>query len=258
MAYKNKEYMRQYNIKNKEKIKQYRIDNKENIKKNKREYYIKNKEKLKERTRLYRIENKEEVNKKKKQYYLDNPDKQRERGKKYYIENKDKVLKWHKQWIKDHPDYDKQRYIDNKEKINKCRGLRNIIRRRTDLKFNLNSRMAIMVWYCLRKNKANQTWESFVDYTLNDLIKRLNETMPEGYNWQDYLKGKLHIDHIIPKSIFQYKTPEDEEFKQCWSLYNLRLLPAKENLSKKDKITNPILLYLLFKEEKLLQPALAI
>ena len=80
--------------------------------------------------------------------------------------------------------------------------------------------------------------------------------MPKGYCWQDCLEGKLHIDHIIPIKAFIFNKPEDEEFKQCWSLHNLRLLPAEENLSKSDNITNPVLLKLLLEEIKQFQPVL--
>jgi len=37
------------------------------------------------------------------------------------------------------------------------------------------------------------------------------------------------IDHIIPQSTFAYSSMEDEAFKKCWSLDNLRPLSAKQN-----------------------------
>ena len=39
-----------------------------------------------------------------------------------------------------------------------------------------------------------------------------------------------------PKSLFNYKNPEDEEFKKCWALNNLRPLKAKENLRRKKSL----------------------
>lgn len=38
---------------------------------------------------------------------------------------------------------------------------------------------------------------------------------------------------------FEFSKPEDFQFQKCWSLDNLRLLPAKENLAKKDKLIKP-------------------
>jgi len=34
---------------------------------------------------------------------------------------------------------------------------------------------------------------------------------------------------IIPQSTFKYSSMEDQEFKNCWALSNLRPLSAKQN-----------------------------
>ena len=52
----------------------------------------------------------------------------------------------------------------------------------------------------LKSNKEGRHWEGLVGYTLKDLIRRLKKTVPSGYTWQDFLEGKLHVDHIIPIS----------------------------------------------------------
>jgi hypothetical protein len=49
------------------------------------------------------------------------------------------------------------------------------------------------------------------------------------------MEGKLHLDHIRPISSFNYKSYEDIEFKKCWSLNNLQLLFACDNISKLNK-----------------------
>lgn len=38
------------------------------------------------------------------------------------------------------------------------------------------------------------------------------------------------LDHIIPQSDLPYISMEDNNFKKCWSLNNLRPLSAKQNL----------------------------
>ena len=53
------------------------------------------------------------------------------------------------------------------------------------------------------------------------------------------MEGKLHLDHKIPKSIFNYEKSEHTDFKRCWALENLQLLPAKENRVKHNNITKP-------------------
>ncbi len=88
----------------------------------------------------------------------------------------------------------------------------------------------------LKGNKNGRHWEDLVGYNLEKLKTHLENTMPEGYTWQDFMNGKLHIDHIIPISAFNFDKPEHIDFRKCWNLNNLRLLPAKDNLSKNDKL----------------------
>ncbi len=63
--------------------------------------------------------------------------------------------------------------------------------------------------------------------------------MPDGYTWDDFLSGALHIDHETPVAVFNFTSPSDYDFKRCWALTNLRLLPALENLKKGAKLRIP-------------------
>jgi hypothetical protein len=49
-----------------------------------------------------------------------------------------------------------------------------------------------------------------------------NDNDPATWTWQ--------LDHIIPQSDLPYTSMEDENFKKCWTLENLRPLSAKQNL----------------------------
>lgn len=111
---------------------------------------------------------------------------------------------------------------------------------KSDLRFQLNDHMKTRIRFSLKKGTKNTYhWELLVGYTVNQLKKRLNKTMPEGYTWQDYINGKLHIDHKIPVSVFNFTKSEDIDFKRCWALSNLQLLPAKENISKHNNLNKP-------------------
>jgi hypothetical protein len=90
-----------------------------------------------------------------------------------------------------------------------------------------------------RGSKKSRPWLSSVGFSLAELEKRLNETMPEGYTWDDFLSGRLHIDHTTPRSAFNYETENDLDFARCWSLSNLQLLPAAENLAKSNRMSTP-------------------
>jgi len=133
-------------------------------------------------------------------------------------------------------EYNHQYNIDHSEKIKEQRKKYRNNKNKTDLKYRLNKIMRKAIWESLRGNKNGRHWENLVKYTLEDLMKRLKETMPENYTWQDYLDGRLQIDHIIPIKAFAFQKSEEKEFMWCWSLTNLRLLPTKENLIKGGKI----------------------
>jgi hypothetical protein len=196
-------------------------------------YKDKNKKRLHDKE--YREKNKEYIKKCRKEY--------REK-------NKDKIAEYNKKWREQHPEYYKKWFTENKERFRQYRKVwdsnnrehRKMINKRRikiDLKFNLNHKMSRDIYKALKKSKAGRRWEDLIGYTVKDLIKHLKKTMPKGYSWADYIKGKLHIDHIIPKSAFNYTKPEHIDFKRCWALENLQLLPAEENMKKKNKIIKP-------------------
>jgi hypothetical protein len=93
------------------------------------------------------------------------------------------------------------------------------------------------IYNSLKKNKKGRKWESLVGYTLNDLMIHLEKQFKPWMSWENWGKGKgkWNIDHIKPKSLFHYTSPEDQEFKECWALSNLRPLEAHENLVKHNK-----------------------
>jgi len=172
----------------------------------------------------------------------------KEYKKQYHKDNKDKIAKYYKQWRRENPEYRKEYYQDNRKKeltqMKKWREdnfeyISQYIKKKykTDLKFNLNRKIGVLIWKSLKGNKANRHWEDLVGYKLADLFERLQKTMPLGYVWKDFLNGKLQIDHIFPISVFNFNKPEDYDFRRCWSLKNLRLLPARENKIKGNKLT---------------------
>ena len=102
---------------------------------------------------------------------------------------------------------------------------------------SLSTRIRRGINNSLKNGKCGKHWENLVGYTLEALIERLIDTLPAEYTWTDYIGGAdLHIDHIVPISAFNFQDIEDVDFKKCWALDNLQLLPAKENLSKGSKL----------------------
>lgn len=210
-----------------------------------KDYYEKNKIKLSENSKQWRKNNPEKCREYCKRWKENNTEKVKKYSKEYYGKNFTKINKQNNKWYENNPEKVKKRRKEYRKKnIGKIREYEN---RKYEInsKYNLSRKISNMINKSIRGNKNNCHWEKLVDYNISNLIKKLKSTIPKEYLWNDFLQGRLHIDHIIPTRAFIFDKPEDEEFKQCWSLYNLRLLPAKENRKKHDKITNPILLGLL-------------
>src|SRR5208337_2959784 len=77
------------------------------------------------------------------------------------------------------------------------------------------------------KRKTRSHWETFLGYNIYELRKHLESLWLQGMSWKNY--GKWHVDHKIPESWWIYESPEDDEFKKCWSLANLQPLWATDN-----------------------------
>jgi len=249
-----KEYKKQYYIDNREKLnkymKKYYERNKEKIYKQHKIWIKNNSKKIQKISERYRGNNRENLKEKQAQYRKNNSEKIKESNKRYRRENQEKIKKAKKIWAENNSEKIREYYENNSEHIKECqkywkKNNREKIREyfnnryRIDTKFNLNNRMRGAIKRSLKSNKNGRHWEDLVGYTLIDLIKHLKKTMPEGYDWNDFLEGKLHIDHIIPIDAFNFDKPEHIDFKRCWALSNLQLLPAKENRSKHDKLYKP-------------------
>lgn len=185
----------------------------------------------------YRKLNKTKIQKRMKQYYIDNKKERDNYQKQYYKKN---IIH-----IKQH----REQYIENnKGKILGTQLKYETTKYRTNLMYNLNRKISGALGYSIRNNKHKRHWEDLVGYTLRELKQHLLRTMPKNCTWEDFLNGVLHIDHIIPMRTFIFNKSEDKEFKDCWSLDNLRLLTKERNLKKNNNFDNPILLGFLIKE----------
>ena len=179
------------------------------------------------------IKRQEKILNQKKQYYLDNKEAYNLKNKEYYLTNKDGIITKNKEY-----------YKNNKKHLNAKNWERIKIKLATDPIFRLNRRMSNAVTKALkRKNtsKGGISYLDLVDFTLEDLVAHLEKQFTEGMNWDNY--DEWHIDHIKPKSTFDYETPNDLSFKECWSLSNFQPLWGKDNLSKGKKSMEDWLIY---------------
>lgn len=191
-------------------------------------WYSRNRERAIERRKEYYAKNREEAIKKAHEWCINNPDKRFKIHRKWYDANKEeKKVK------------DKIRLVEKREHI------REVARRyyrikRQDVRIRLSYNMSRAMHHVLKKGKKNNRhWESLAGYSRDELMKHLEKQFLPGMSWDNYGVRGWHIDHIIPKSAFNFTDIEDIDFKKCWELKNLRPLWATDNIVKGAKVTKP-------------------
>ena len=128
-------------------------------------------------------------------------------------ENKAKRNKWRREWRKKRG-YSRDSFT-TKEWLNRI--LSNYVRR------------------TLGKGGRGSAWKKSVGYDIPQLMQHLEKQFTVGMAWENY--GKWHIDHIIPRAVFNYRKVTDIDFKKCWALSNLQPLWAKDNWNKSAKLS---------------------
>lgn len=204
-------------------------------------YRASNKDKASIYNAKYRNDNKKIISKKRKQKYQDDTS-YRENIKNYQSEyrniNSDKINIY-----QNIPEVKKKRYTLIKKWRNN--------KRKSDTAFKLRESISTQINQALVENNSSKLGQSCKIY-LNaivsgdyfDCLKLHLEQMFEPWmNWSN--RGKYNkkswndndqstwtwnIDHIIPQSILPYTTMEEENFRLCWSLSNLRPYNAKQNI----------------------------
>jgi len=168
----------------------------------------KNIENYKAYIKEYRLKNKEIINKKAKIYYLTNLEKRKEYQLKYYSNNKNKIKQSKRLFYLKNIDKIKESQLEyhfnNKDKIKKTNRLYRL------KKPHIHNALTA-------KRRATKLKATPKFANLNK-IKEIYNNCPKGF----------HVDHIVPLTS-----------KLVCGLHvewNLQYLPAKENLSKSNKL----------------------
>ena len=82
----------------------------------------------------------------------------------------------------------------------------------------------------IRRGGESRTTSRLLGFTVGELCEHLEKQFTKGMTWDRFMAGEIHIDHIVPQAHFDLQ--DDEEWRQCWSLSNLRPCWARENLRK--------------------------
>lgn len=137
-------------------------------------------------------------------------------------------------------------YSNNKNKVINSNNESSKKRRKKDPLFVLRTYASTAIGNALKMQKSSKNGFSimkFLPYTMEDLKKHLQNQFEPWMNWYNhgkYIKEKWddndpstwtwQLDHIIPQSDLPYLSMEDDNFKKCWALDNLRPYSSKQNI----------------------------
>lgn len=176
------------------------------------------------------------------EYYANNREKCKLSNKKSLAKalekNPDVIRDKIRRWREKNPDYDTKwrlKVIDRERERTREYAAR---KRSDNPRAKIDNSMSCGVRGSLvRGTKRGQKWEKLVGYTTSDLMEHLERQFLPGMTWENYGRGGWHVDHVIPKSVFNYTDPTHIDFKKAWALSNLQPLWESDNLSKQDKFS---------------------
>jgi hypothetical protein len=211
-------------------------------------YHKNNKERIKERGKLYRENNREEIKRRKREYYRRNKTEIRARRALIYATNEGVRLakircekdRYAREGDKIRARTKKHR-ADNKETYN----AKLAKRRKEDVNFGLKHTVSNSIRNYLRSGGGTKNGSvlKYLPYSFEELKAHLEKQFEPWMTWENRgvynskewddnnpATWKWNIDHVVPHSTFHYASMEDDDFKKCWALDNLRPLSAKQNI----------------------------
>lgn len=193
-------------------------------------------ERIRERDRERNKKRAEENRRRAREWAKANPDKVKEQARRTYLANTERAKAKAKQWA--------QQNKERRRKISRESAARRraenpslFSERKRQLMGSpinrLTHNISELVRRALAGNKQSRRWETLVGYSVQDLRRHLERQFVGGMSWDNY--GRWHVDHIVPVASFSFSDHDDDEFRRCWAMSNLRPLWASENSSKNAK-----------------------
>ena len=82
----------------------------------------------------------------------------------------------------------------------------------------------------IRRAGRSRKVEALLGYSIDDLTRHLERQFHRRMTWAAFMRGAIHIDHIVPLSSFDIS--DLDQLKAAWALTNLRPLWQRDNLAK--------------------------
>lgn len=229
----NKSQCKEYKNKNKDKCeeynKQYRISHSEELKLARIKWNTNNKDKIREYDKRYKDSNRELINISAKEYRENNKEILSEKFKIRYRNNKDVILLKQKEYRNNNREKISNRIKTNNSKnivqirLRRNRYLKNL--RDTDESYRIGNALRTTLRRSLARNSIKKTFHSGITNKKIQEILEYIGTRPDN---------TFHLDHIIPLCEFNLEIKRHRELAN--SKYNLRWIPANENLIKNNNI----------------------
>lgn len=209
--------------------------NKEENNRKSREAHHKNREERLAKKRAYHHAHKEERNRKGRENHHKNKEERNQKSRENYAKNKEDRLQYRRDYVENHKDEVRQSKNDYEKRKNK-----------SDPAFRLRRYVSRAINITLKANGSSKDGFSvlkFLPYSPEELRQHIEKQFEPWMNWDNqgyYVPAEWddndpttwmwQLDHIIPQSDLAYISMEDDNFKKCWALTNLRPLSAKQNL----------------------------
>lgn len=227
------------------------LKNKERIKSENKKWRDKNEQKDKEYRKRYKQENKDLIKKAAKEYIQKNKEtiaiKNKDRRSKdlVYYNARQKELRANRtpeQKTKE-AEYRKQYRAKNKDKLKAYREERKDILRankrvwhhkkyREDILYKITHNLRSRVKQAIRCGLKTEKTITLLGCTTSQLKTHIESLFTEGMNWEVFMTGDIHVDHIKPCSKFDL-TKRNEQ-RACFNYKNLQPLWWYDNLAKSD------------------------
>jgi hypothetical protein len=196
----------------------------------------------------YRQNNKNAIIAQQKEWRQNNTDIIQVRKAEYYEINKNSILEQCKIYYKDNSEAIKIKNAEYRRNHKSERNAREKERRDTDPSYKLRVYLSRDIFRHVKSKNGLSTFD-ILSYSVEGLRVHLEEQFEPWMNWENHGKYNVktwddndpitwtwQIDHIVPRSKFNYTDIDDSSFIDCWSLTNLRPLSSKTNLVNGSKL----------------------